>query len=438
MNRRILLVCLWGWAISFLWANQSSAESGRFLFVVDTSFSMAPKKETLRNTAYDLIYGGIGGEMKQGDLFSVWTFNENPDTQQFAPVEWNPAQRQTLANLAYAFLKNQPFQKISRFDKALGEILRSTQEAASLTIVILSDGLEFVRGTPFDLEINTAYTQRSSELRRVDKPFITVLQSKRGRVVGWSISAVGEPVRIPPIPATPQSVRTEGPASPLDEKPAFSAREVVAPPPANLSQSGPVTALVRRGSASLVESGTVAKPVVIPPDGPAEDSLASSSVRIEKASAAAETNAGPGRSTDQENKSRSLEPIPPSPGPSSPVNFSSIDKSTIRPVTTLQPPSDPADSVKKTDEQADVKASPGITEGSERAPEDPLVRGGAFVSQEAIVLPIVRGRLRWEYLSLALLSLLAALGLIYFRFLRPSSAPRSSLISSSVNRNAKE
>jgi hypothetical protein len=184
---------------SFLWADQSSAAPRRFLFVVDTSFSMAPKKETLRNTAYDLVYGGIGGEMKQGDLFSFWTFNENPDTQQFAPTEWNPSQRQALANQAYVFLKNQPFQKISRFDKALGEILRSTQETASLTIVILGDGLEFVRGTPFDHDLNTAYAARSPELRRSDKPFITVLQSNQGLVVGWSIGAVGEPLRIPQL-----------------------------------------------------------------------------------------------------------------------------------------------------------------------------------------------------------------------------------------------
>ncbi len=427
---------------------------------------MASKKETLRNTAYDLIYTGIGGEMKQGDLFSFWTFNENPDTQQFALTEWKPEQRQALANQAYAFLKNQPFQKISRFDKALGEILLSTQESASLTIVILGDGLEFVRGTPFNHELNTAYSERSPELRRSDKPFITVLQAKQGLVVGWSIAAVGEPVRIPAIPASPQSVQTKHETI-LAEEPAFIPREVLALP-AQLSASDPVPTLIQRESISPLHSGTVTTPAVIAVAGPAEDLVASSSGRIEKPPAGTEKSAATAKGTDQEGGPKSLETIPSAPDLSSPV-------------TTL-PSSDPGDPAKKThsietndhreetllardqsmkaskaapgnsngsvsvlsstavslerNDPVNVKASPGITVGSERAPTDPLVRGGALVPQEAIVVPIARGHMRWEYLSLALVSILAASGLIYFRLRRSFSAPPSSLISSSASRNA--
>ena len=475
---------LWGWAWGFLWLDQSSAAPRGFLFVVDTSFSMAPKKETLRNTAYDLVYSGIGGEMKQGDLFSFWTFNENIDTQQFAPTEWNPSQRQALANRAYAFLKDQPFQKISRFDKALGEILRATEEV-SLTIVILSDGLEFMRRTPFDLELNTAYATRSAELRRIEKPFITVLQSTHGLVVGWSVAAVGEPVRIPPLPATARSDPAE-PRTTTEQETNFVAAQVAfserkAPLP-TLAQADSGPAFVERSSVPSAPFGNVTNLDSIPLAGTLGSSGASLSDKLEKAPAATETNIAPIRGPDQEIASLALESSTPLPVRSPSVNPGATKGSTFPPVPALKsnpsaeaadkkidsiktdhvyektPLPAPNESVKareaapgnsKSSESApslallsrrndpvNVKASPGITEASEGIGEEPLIRGQTLLPQATVFVPVAGGHTRWAYFSIGLLSLLAGSGLIYFCLLKPLSTSRSSLISSSVSRNA--
>ncbi|MEO8427745.1 MAG: hypothetical protein ABI651_11610 [Verrucomicrobiota bacterium] len=177
-------------------ASPRRTASSRFLLVVDTSFSMAPQKAVLCITAHDLIYGGIGNQMKPGDTFSVWTFNQDTDTQQFPLLEWDPERKLFLANQVSDFLNNQPFQKISRLDKALPEILGLTRDSRKLTVFVLSDGLEFFQGTPFDVRINEVYRERSRELRQAGKPFITLLQAMDGQIVGWSVSAAGEPIQI--------------------------------------------------------------------------------------------------------------------------------------------------------------------------------------------------------------------------------------------------
>jgi len=131
MDQRFILFLFCGWMIASVSPSHLSAAEGsprQFLFVVDTSFSMAPEKETLRNAAYEVVYSGVEGEMRAGDKFSFWTFNENPNPEQFPLADWSPEQRQALAGQAYAFLQHQPFQKISRFVNTLNEILRSSQD----------------------------------------------------------------------------------------------------------------------------------------------------------------------------------------------------------------------------------------------------------------------------------------------------------------------
>jgi hypothetical protein len=384
-----------------------------------------------------------------------------------------------LANQAYVFLKAQPFQKISRFDKALGEILRSTQETASLTIVILSDGLEFVRGTPFDRDLNTAYTERSLELRRSDKPFITVLQSKQGLVVGWSIAAVGEPVRIPPLTAATQSYPAEQETNFVAGEPAFSGRKAIPPPPP-LSQSDSAPSLVERSSVPPVQFGNVINQDIIPFAGPLDDSGASLSDKLEKAPAATETNIASIRGPEQIG-SPALETSAPLSVRSPPVDPRVAKGPTFPPVPALKPDLSAEDTGKRIDSikadnlqdknllpapnepvraseaapgnsnssesapssaslnlQRNDQASLGITEGSERPGEEPLIRGQTLVPQAAVLVAVAGGRIRWEYFSVGLLTLLAGLGLIYFRLRKPLSTSRSSLISSSASRNARE
>src|SRR6266550_1474571 len=110
MNRIIILflLSLWSWVTATLLpaqpASPRQSTSSRFLLVVDTSFSMAPQKAVLCITAHDLIHSGIRNQMKPGDTFSVWTFNQDTDTQQFPVLEWKPEWKLILANQVSVFL----------------------------------------------------------------------------------------------------------------------------------------------------------------------------------------------------------------------------------------------------------------------------------------------------------------------------------------------
>ena len=282
MNRIItlFLLSLWSLVTATLLPAQTASPrktaSSRFLLVVDTSFSMAPQKAVLCITAHELIYGGIRDQMKPGDTFSLWTFNQDTDTQQFPVVEWNPERKPFLANQVSVFLNNQPFQKISRLDKALPEILGLTRDSRKLTVLILSDGLEFFQGTPFDVSINEVYRERSRELRQAGKPFITLLQAMDGQIVGWSVAGAVEAIQFSqlqaPVQSTPAVANSEAPP---DRRGSGS----------DVFNSGPV----QSGLAKAPKSG-VAKPNLIvrslrPKDeasssSPAADENAGSSEKI--------------------------------------------------------------------------------------------------------------------------------------------------------------
>jgi hypothetical protein len=282
MNRIItlFLLSLWSLVTATLLPAQTASPrktaSSSFLLVVDTSFSMAPQKAVLCITAHELIYGGIRDQMKPGDTFSLWTFNQDTDTQQFPVLEWNPDRKVFLANQVSVYLNNQPFQKISRLDKALPEILGLTRDSRKLTVLILSDGLEFFQGTPFDVSINEVYRERSRELRQAGKPFITLLQAMDGQIVGWSVAGAVEAIQFSQLQAPVQSApAVANSEAPPDRR--GSGSDVV--------NSGPV----QSGLAKAPKSG-VAKPNLIvrslrPKDeanssSPAADENAGSSEKI--------------------------------------------------------------------------------------------------------------------------------------------------------------
>ena len=48
----------------------------RYLFIVDTSLSMARLQEGVNNAMYRMVATGLGGQMVPGEVFTIWTFNE--------------------------------------------------------------------------------------------------------------------------------------------------------------------------------------------------------------------------------------------------------------------------------------------------------------------------------------------------------------------------
>src|SRR5437667_6721705 len=57
-------------------APRTNASAGRYLFIVDTSFSMHRRAANTRKVAGDLLLSGLNGQLRPGDTIGVWTFNE--------------------------------------------------------------------------------------------------------------------------------------------------------------------------------------------------------------------------------------------------------------------------------------------------------------------------------------------------------------------------
>ena len=230
---RLIIVALALAVVAPLVAAERAAET--FLFVVDTSFSMAAQKQTLHAAVHDLIDTGVNGAMKPGDKISIWTFNRETNTRRFTPLEWRPERRTAIATTAVAFLKEQTFTKISRLDLAMVEIVNSLEDRAPFTVLLFSDGFEFVWGTTFDAQINRVYREHAAEVRREGKSFVTMLRALDGVFVSSGVSILGDALRLPELPAV--SPMAQPAANTPEPKPA---PVMVIPPPKQIA-AAPVT-----------------------------------------------------------------------------------------------------------------------------------------------------------------------------------------------------
>ncbi len=173
----------------------------RYLFVVDTSSAMSVADANLRQSFFDLLHGGLNGQMLAGDTFGVWTFNEDVDTSYRMQI-WDSKRNLELASRATFFLKNHRYEKKSRVNSALANATKVIQSARDVTVFLFSNGQEMLLGTPFDAEINDIYRKNYQELRKAKSPFLTTLVGRDGEIVAWSVVRAGEPftLPLPPLP----------------------------------------------------------------------------------------------------------------------------------------------------------------------------------------------------------------------------------------------
>lgn len=168
-----------------------------FLFLVDTSLSMSRIQGGARQAVYDLIFSGVQGRIKKGDHYTLWTFNERVNTRAFIPMNWDPALNRALATGASRFLGEQRLEKTTQIHKVIAELIPTAKTTDILTVFIISDGDDRMKGTAFDDEINFIYQRRARELQRARKPFVTTLVFRGGNLASWQVTAGGEDIPLP-------------------------------------------------------------------------------------------------------------------------------------------------------------------------------------------------------------------------------------------------
>src|SRR2546430_19947 len=127
----------------------------RYLILLDTSSTMSPQKTLTIRTVVDLILNGMGGRIRTGDAWNLWTFDDQLHTNVFPAQMWDLRQRASLADRAQRLLRDLRFKKKKeRLDQPLSALANEAQRSGALTAFLFTDGIVPVKGTPFDQPIN--------------------------------------------------------------------------------------------------------------------------------------------------------------------------------------------------------------------------------------------------------------------------------------------
>ena len=175
----------------------------RYLFVVDISASMRKIDDSTRQALFDLIYFGVGGQMKNGDTFGIWTFNERTYAGKVPMQTWDPEKVLVQASLAAKHLQAQTLEGKSNPQGALARVGSIVRNVKDLNIFLITDGTAPLIGTAFDQQVNPVYEQRAREREKLKKPFVTTFIARGGQVTNSSVTIAGEAIFVPP-PSPPQ------------------------------------------------------------------------------------------------------------------------------------------------------------------------------------------------------------------------------------------
>jgi hypothetical protein len=189
MKQIFFLLILFCCGFSISAAERSDKFPGnRFLFVVETSSAMNRSAKAARETVHALIESGMQGQMRAGDTFSLWTFNEKLDAD-YPLQRWIPEQNKNLATTAAEFLKKKRFEKKAQLSVMLPSLYSVIKSSKAISVVLISTGNEPIEGTPFDKEINGVYPVYARELREAKMPFVTIMVGRNGKLVAYSVNS---------------------------------------------------------------------------------------------------------------------------------------------------------------------------------------------------------------------------------------------------------
>jgi hypothetical protein len=388
-----ILVPVWAIAAS-LFASWSRADEppvhsmeNRFLFVIDNSSAMKARKQGVQEAVNALLESNLKGELRKGDTIGLWTYNDHLDTD--FPMEiWNDAKKGNILSEVRGHLNRLHYEKRAHLDKIMPAITDVIKNSERVTVILIFDGSQPIKGTPFDTDLNDLHKRYSKEFHSSEEPFVTVLSAREGKVFDYTINYpstvvlphTADPLP-PPVTNTPPVVAVAPPVEPAPVVPRTNVQIILsgadfAPKPVAPSSANHLAA------ASAIPTPAPA-PVVatnIPP--PAEEAPG--------AIQAAETNVA----TPQ------AKPTPPTP---SPVKTNMAKTNVTANATLPEPPT----------------AAPPVASNSANAPALAAATSGELTMMFVIAISL----------------LTIAVVLVVFLLRRWRRGPQPSLISQSIDRS---
>lgn len=225
---------------------------------------MSRHADVMQQWIYDLILSGMEGQMKPGDLYTLWAVHEKVNKHEYIPKTWSPDLNRLLAEEALKFVRSQHFEKRGIFTVLLDELKPLAKSNPQFTLYIVSDGKDPIKGTPFDDEIRLAFNRVAPRWGRSSSPLLLTLQTYNGKWVAWSLSTPGKALVHPDL--TPL-LAEDNSAAPKPPQPTQAA--IAQPPPDTTPPSStkttPVPAAAPKADLTPSTSPSVSSPDPNPP-----------------------------------------------------------------------------------------------------------------------------------------------------------------------------
>ena len=187
---------------------QRHRKENRFLFVIDASSAMKARSDGIKEAVNGLLASGMKGQLRKGDTIGVWTYNDRLNAE-FPMQIWSDKKKDDIVADVRDHLRDLQYEKRSHLEKVLPEINKLVAHSERLTVILVFDGVDLIKGTPFDKDINDLHKQYAREFKAAHSPFVTLLSARDGAVFDYTINYPGTVV-VPPT-ADPLLPETNAP-----------------------------------------------------------------------------------------------------------------------------------------------------------------------------------------------------------------------------------
>lgn len=213
--------------LDILWllipANAVAQSSNRWLFVFNTSAAMRERAPGVQAVTQDLLSTGMHGTMRAGDTIGIWTYDSVLKADEAPLQTWFPNAAPSIADNTLDFLRHHSYEKSAAFGDVLANMLRVIKISDVITVVLISDGSDTIKGTPFDDRIAAFYKTNYSPQKRAHMPVVTVLRGEKGIITANTLALAPWPVDIPAVPPPPAPTKAvaqkPAPVEPAAPKP---------------------------------------------------------------------------------------------------------------------------------------------------------------------------------------------------------------------------
>ena len=158
----------------------------RFLFIINTSSAMRRLTNGIQQAVLGLLQSGMQEQMRDGDTFGIWTYDDQLHTG-FPMQAWSNQNQGAIIQTVSAWLAQTRYQNRPRLDKVLPAARQVIAQSRAVTLIFIFDGSETMQGTGFDKDINDLHKEFGREVRAENIPFVTVLAARDGRVFDYRV-----------------------------------------------------------------------------------------------------------------------------------------------------------------------------------------------------------------------------------------------------------